>query len=157
VKNVLCNGIASSVLIPRHVRTLIYRALGHRIQTWGILPQCFFGGGPVSIGRNTFVNYGCFFDSLGRITVGDDCALGAQVTLLTSTHRTGSAKRRAGDVMSRPITIGEGCWLGARATVLPGVTVGSGCIIAAGAMVVSDCEPNGLYAGVPAKRIKDLA
>jgi acetyltransferase-like isoleucine patch superfamily enzyme len=40
--------------------------------------------------------------------------------------------------------------------VAPGVNVGSGCIIAAGALVVRDCEPNGLYAGVPAKRIKDL-
>jgi maltose O-acetyltransferase len=110
----------------------------------------------VAIGRNTFVNYGCFFDSLDRITVGNDCALGAQVTLLTSTHRMGGAARRAGDLVSRPIAIGDGCWLGARATVLPGVSVGRGCIIAAGALVVRDCEPNGLYAGVPAARIKDL-
>ena len=40
---------------------------------------------------------------------------------------------------------------------MPGVTVGSGCIIAAGAVLTADCSPDGIYAGVPAKRIKDLA
>jgi hypothetical protein len=39
---------------------------------------------------------------------------------------------------------------------LPGVVIGPGCVIAAGAVVVSDCKPNGLYAGVPARRLRDL-
>jgi maltose O-acetyltransferase len=40
--------------------------------------------------------------------------------------------------------------------VLPGVTVGDGCVIAAGAVVNADCQPDGLYAGVPARRVRDL-
>ncbi|WP_408003863.1 LbetaH domain-containing protein [Puerhibacterium puerhi] len=40
---------------------------------------------------------------------------------------------------------------------MPGVTIGRGCIIAAGSVVTSDCQPDGLYAGVPAARKKDLA
>lgn len=43
-----------------------------------------------------------------------------------------------------------------RAMLLPGVTVGKGCVVAAGAVVAADCAPNGLYGGVPARRIKDL-
>ena len=52
--------------------------------------------------------------------------------------------------------IGDGSWLGQNVSVIAGVTIGAGCMIAAGAVVVSDCEPNGLYAGVPARRIKNL-
>lgn len=50
----------------------------------------------------------------------------------------------------------DGCWLGGNVTVLPGVTIGRGCVIAAGAVVTKSCDPNGLYAGVPARRIRDL-
>ena len=50
----------------------------------------------------------------------------------------------------------DGCWICAGCTILPGVTIGEGCVIAAGSVVNKDCAPDGLYAGVPAKRIKDL-
>jgi maltose O-acetyltransferase len=52
--------------------------------------------------------------------------------------------------------IEDGCWIGAGATILPGVTVRAGCIVASGAIVTKDCEPNGLYAGNPARRIREL-
>ena len=76
--------------------------------------------------------------------------------LLTSTHVHGDARQRAGEYAGRPVTIGDGCWVGARVAVLPGVTVGAGCVIAAGAVVVRDCTPNGLYGGVPAKQLRSL-
>lgn len=52
--------------------------------------------------------------------------------------------------------IENGCWIGANVTVLPGVTIKSGTIVAAGAVVVRDCEGNCIYGGVPAKKIKNL-
>ncbi|WP_447643573.1 acyltransferase [Nocardioides zeae] len=52
--------------------------------------------------------------------------------------------------------IGNGAWIGARALILPGVSVSEGCVIAAGAVVNRNTEPHGLYAGVPARRIRDL-
>ncbi|MCR4913326.1 MAG: acyltransferase [Lactobacillus sp.] len=55
-----------------------------------------------------------------------------------------------------PVKIDDGCWIGANVTILPGVHIGKGCVIGAGAVVNKDCEPNGVYVGVPAKRIKDL-
>jgi len=79
-----------------------------------------------------------------------------EVLLCTSTHEIGSESQRAGTTIQLPIIIEDGCWVGARANILPGVKIGKGCIIAAGSVVTKDCEPNGLYAGVPAKRIRDL-
>ncbi len=79
-----------------------------------------------------------------------------EVSFIGITHEIGSAQSRAGADVSYPIKVGNGCWIGARSTILPGVTVGDGCIIAAGSVVNKDCEPNSLYAGVPARKIKDL-
>lgn len=76
--------------------------------------------------------------------------------ICTTTHYIGDENKRAGNSLRKPITIGRGCWIGTRSIILPGVTIGDGCIIAAGSVVNKDCEPNGLYAGCPAKRIKNL-
>ncbi|MFZ4893078.1 acyltransferase [Plantibacter sp. Mn2098] len=77
--------------------------------------------------------------------------------IITGTHRLGAHSQRAGDTQVAPVSIGEGVWIGARAIVMPGVVIGDGCVIAAGAVVISVCLPDGMYAGVPARRIKDLA
>ncbi|WP_060664555.1 DapH/DapD/GlmU-related protein [Bacillus sp. CHD6a] len=79
-----------------------------------------------------------------------------EVLFCTSTHEFGTCERRAGKPYGKPIKIGNGCWVGARVTILPGVTIGDGCIIAAGSVVTKDCESNSLYSGVPAKRVKGL-
>jgi acetyltransferase-like isoleucine patch superfamily enzyme len=55
-----------------------------------------------------------------------------------------------------PIKIGEGVWIGARATILPGVTIGAGSVVAAGSLVTKDMPANVLIAGVPAKVIREL-
>ena len=55
-----------------------------------------------------------------------------------------------------PVKIDDGCQIGANVTILPGVHIGKEYVIGAGAVVNKDCEPNGVYVGVPAKRIKDL-
>ncbi|MNP69519.1 Maltose O-acetyltransferase [compost metagenome] len=79
-----------------------------------------------------------------------------QVMLCSSTHEPGDVSRRAGKPSGKSIKIGDGTWIGTRAVILPGVTIGEGCIISAGAVVTKDCEPNAMYAGVPAKKIKEL-
>ena len=90
------------------------------------------------------------------IEVGERCSFGMRVTLVTSTHALGTASQRAGDLTAKPIRIGSGTWIGATATILPGVTIGDGCVIAAGAVVTRDCEAGWLYGGVPAVKIKHL-
>ena len=76
--------------------------------------------------------------------------------IITAKHSLGGPELRAGDGGPEPVVIGDGTWIGAGAIILPGLTVGAGCIVAAGAVVTKDCTPNGLYAGVSARRIRDL-
>lgn len=111
---------------------------------------------PVDIGDNVFINSGCLIRP--NVRIGNCVSVGQQVAFISDTHDIGSTFRRASETSSRfdPIEIGDGCWIGARATILGGVSIGRGCVIAAGSCVISNCEANGLYAGVPAKRIRDL-
>ena len=78
------------------------------------------------------------------------------VMLCTSTHHLGDRRKRAGAYRTGPIRIGDGTWIGTRATVLPGTTIGESAIVAAGAVVVDDLPGNALYAGVPARKVRDL-
>lgn len=108
------------------------------------------------LGDRVFINAGCCFDCSMPITVGDDVQLAYQVTLITGNHRIGGERQRAGPHTPRPIVIGSGAWIGARAIILPGVTVGDGAVVAAGAVVTRDVPPNTLVAGIPAAVVRSL-
>ena len=152
----LINIIQSWRLVPVWLRILLLLAGGAKVWGAGIYAGCNFGGKDIRMGVGTFVNRGVFFDGTAPITLGRQVAVGHQVAFITSTHEMGPADGRGGRVYDLPIVIGDGCWIGARATILPGVNVGPGCMIGAGAVVTKDCEPNGLYAGNPARRVRDL-
>ena len=110
----------------------------------------------LSIGENCFINIRSIFDLGDKITLGDNVYLAHQVTLITSSHEIGYEWHRAAAITAAPIHIEEGCWLGANVTVLPGVTIGRGSIVAAGAIVTKDLPSNVLAAGIPARKLKDL-
>lgn len=110
----------------------------------------------VVIGRRGWINADCYLDASDQIRIGDDVAIAQRVLVLTQTHQVGRPDRRAGTLDTAPVTIGDGCWIGAGAVVLPGVTIGAGSIVAAGAVVNRDVAPNTLVAGVPARPVKDL-
>ncbi|RAX43840.1 hypothetical protein DQ354_18685 [Arthrobacter sp. AQ5-06] len=82
--------------------------------------------------------------------------IGPFVRLVTDSHELGPSAKRGGANKWPPIVIGDGTWIGASVTVLGGVTIGKGCVIAAGAVVVHDIPDNSLAGGVPAKVIKKL-
>lgn len=156
-RDLLLNGVLSSALVPSSERWRLLKLAGLNVEACVIYPRMFLGGTDVAIGWDCFVNYGAFLDNSAPISIGARCRLGPQVSILTSSHEVGPSSERAGLPSNSPVHIGEGCWLGARVVVLPGVTIGPGCIIAAGAVVADDCAANGLYAGVPATRKRDLA
>jgi len=72
------------------------------------------------------------------VKIGDRVLFGTGVSLITATHETSIQSRRDGVEYALPITIGDDCWLGSNVTVLPGVTIGNGCTIAAGSIVSKD-------------------
>ncbi len=150
------NSVLASRLVPRRHRARLLRRTGLEVGDALISADVFVGSPRVTIGDRTFVNEQVLLDALAPITLGDDVSLAHRVAILTSTHEPGPATARAGELTAAPVTVEDGCWLGAGATVLPGVTIGRGCVVAAGAVVAEDCAPHGLYAGVPARRRRDL-
>jgi maltose O-acetyltransferase len=150
------NSFAASPLLRGRERQRAYQRAGMDVQTDWIGPACYFHTSLVSIGRGVQINHGCHIENVAPVELADDSAMAMYAMIFTSHHEIGGPERRHRGWEPRPVSVLRGAWIGARATVLPGVTVGEGCLIAAGAVVVEDCEPNGLYAGIPAKRIKDL-
>lgn len=105
----------------------------------------------LTIGPDTFVNVGCFIELNDRVEIGRAVSIGHEVMFLTSTHKLGGSSRRAAGQTFGPITVGDGAWIGARSTILPGVTIGAGAVVAAGSVVNKDVAPNALVSGVPAE------
>jgi len=148
--------VQASAFVPVWLRVLLLMAAGAKVWGAGIYSGCHFGSKDVTMGLGTFVNRGVLFDGTAPITLGRQVAVGHRAQFITSTHEIGPSSGRGGRVVDRPIVVGDGCWIGAGAIILPGVTVGDGCVIGAGTVVTRDCEPNGLYAGSPARRVRDL-
>lgn len=152
--------------LPPHVGTRLRVALlrmagfqiGHGTVIWGT--PMITGSGDLykrlRIGCDCWFNGGCFFNLGAPITIGDRVAFGHQVMVLTDSHAIGDQRRRAGPLEALPIQIGNGAWVGARATILPGVTIGEGAVVAAGAVVTKAVAPHLLVGGVPARPIREL-
>lgn len=111
-------------------------------------------GKNIHIGKNVFINAGCFFQDQGGIILGNGVLIGHQVTLATLNHGETPATR--GDLRPAPIVIGDNAWLGANVTVTPGVSIGQGSIVAAGAVVTRNVEAGIVVGGVPARKLRDV-
>jgi maltose O-acetyltransferase len=142
-------------MLPLAVRRVLLRLGGVHLGShiWG-LDRCYFESEHVSLGNGVGVNTGCFFEGHGRILVGRDTFIGPQVMIVTSVHEFGPGGEVARQPAYRDVRIGDRCWIGARATILPGVSIGDGTVVAAAALVTKDCEPGALYGGVPARRLR---
>lgn len=158
MRTVLLNALAASDWLPRQLRPTIYRLLGIDVgEGVNLLAGIKFRPGWVSIGARSFVNRGVSFDpGAARIVLGRHVVVAEGVIFAAAGHQIGSAERRAVGQTAEDVVVGDGCWIGARAVILPGVTIAPGCVIGAGAVVVRDTKPNGVYAGVPAQRLRDL-
>ena len=113
-------------------------------------------GANVSFGKNVFVNCYCYFMDGAKITVGNNVFIGPYCGFYTATHPVDYANRNKGLEKALPITIGDNCWFGANVSVMPGVKIGNGCVIATGSVVTKDLPDNVMVAGVPAKIIKAI-
>lgn len=111
-------------------------------------------GRHIKLGKNVFINHACSFLDLGGIEIEDNVMIGPRVNISSENHPSEIGKRNT--MVPQKVTIKKGAWLGANVTVLPGVTIGENSVVAAGALVNKDVEPNSVYAGIPAKKIKEL-
>lgn len=134
----------------RRIYLRVYLAgLGKRS---GVQMGCrFLNGRKVTLGNRNVINFGCLIDGRKyRVTTGDDVSIGPEATILTLGHdpQSKSFDDRGGDVL-----IGDRVWIGYRAIVMPGIRIGDGAVVAAGAVVTKDVEPFAIVAGVPARKI----
>jgi acetyltransferase-like isoleucine patch superfamily enzyme len=108
------------------------------------------------IGRDTLITGGLHADLGAPLHIGNGVRIGHDVSFLTINHALGATWFRAGTSKFAEIVIEDGCWIASRATILPGVVIGRGCIVAAGAVVTRSVPPNTLVAGIPARAVREL-
>jgi maltose O-acetyltransferase len=160
--NLLCAILPDDASAP--IRTWLYRKIGLDIAPdafimsnmrlvsgmEGFYEKLHIGSGVVTGARVT-INLDA------EVSLGKNVAIGPEVIIYTGTHALGPAsQRRLPAVVARPVSIEDGCWIGLAAIILPGVTIGHGSVVAAGAVVTQHVPPNSYVEGNPAKVVKQL-
>ena len=109
----------------------------------------------VTIGRRFYCNHNLFVQGAGGVRIGDDVIIGPNVSIFSENHEFRSRDIPINQQGTRraPVLIGNDVWIGAGATILPGVTVGNGCVVAAGAVVTKSFPDFSVVGGVPARLI----
>lgn len=120
-----------------------------------VLMGCTFDSqGGLVTGHNVIVNARCRLDTRGGITLGHNVSVSQEVVILTADHDMNSPSFA---YRTKPVVIQDYAWIGTRASILPGVTIGKGAVVAAGAVVAKDVAPYTVVGGVPAKPIGNRA
>ena len=141
---------------PAQLRVLFSELTGRPVdESFWLFPPFYTDCGKnIHIGKNVFINMGCKFQDQGGIFIEDGALIGHNVVLATLNHAASPKDR--GSMIPAPIRIGKNVWVGANAVILPGVTIGDGAIVAAGAVVNRDVPENTVVGGVPAKVIRTI-
>lgn len=126
---------------------------GTIIECTGVIREV---GDSLKIGNHVGFAQNCFLEVRGKITIGDDCIFATGVSMAAENHNFSDVNKpiRQQGATKKGITIGRDCWIGTKVVILDGVTVGDGCVIAAGAVVNKDVPPYSVVGGVPAKVLK---
>lgn len=109
-------------------------------------------GKQMQIGRNVIINHSITCMSAGGIIIDDDVQIGPNVTIVTTNHDFDNHYI----LRCKSVHIKRNVWIGACVTIMPGITIGENAIIAGGAVVTKNVEPNTIVGGNPAKFIKSV-
>jgi acetyltransferase-like isoleucine patch superfamily enzyme len=113
-------------------------------------PVVFYGAEALDIGDDTsvapFVHIWCG----GRVIIGSRCMIGSHVAISSLTHDYNQPEMWK-TIVPAPVVIEDDVWIGAHAAILPGVTVGAGSVIGAGAVVTVDVAPGAIVTGIPGR------
>ena len=141
--------------IPSHtVRLLFYRKCMHfQIGTNStvFMDAWFDTPGGLSIGHDSVINPKCHLDNRGGIRIGNFVSISSETIIITADHDLDSSYFEG---RSNPVIIEDYVFIGTRAMILPGVTLGKGSAVAAGAVVTKSVDPFTIVGGVPAKPIR---
>lgn len=126
--------------------------------------HCEYGKN-IHVGNNVIINMNCTFVDNNRIDIGNRVLIASDVKMYTATHSTDPSVRNHSsnpnpafwcNTYSRPIRIEDEVWIGGGAIILPGVTIGKGSVVGAGAVVTRDIPPYSVAVGSPARVIKKI-
>lgn len=140
---------------PSHYfRRFCYRLCGMKIGKGSVIHMnaVFYYPPNISIGNDTIIGERAVLDGRGKLIIGDHVAFATGVMVLNAEHDVHDPDFKA---RIEPVIIEDYVFIGPRSVILPGVKVGKGAIIAAGAVVTKDVEPFTIVGGVPAKHIKE--
>ncbi len=113
-------------------------------------------GKQISVGRRFFANFNLTVLDEARVTIGDDCFIGPNVSIYTACHSTDPVERNSRQEWARPVTIGHNVWIGGSVTILPGVTIGDNVTIGAGSVVTRDIPSGTVAVGNPCKVVRRI-
>lgn len=111
----------------------------------------------LEIGDNVSIHPLCYIDAAGGITIGSDVSIAHNTTILSEEHKFADIDKNIKDqgCEYKRTRVGNNVWIGAGCRILGGSYIGSGSIIAAGAVVKNTVKPNSIMGGIPAKLIKE--
>ncbi len=110
----------------------------------------------IELGAHFYANHNCIILDGARVTFGEYAFIGPNCVFATAGHPLDSRQRNQGLEFARPITVGDNVWFGAGVIVLPGVTIGSGSVIAAGSVVNRDIPSGVIAAGNPCRVLRAI-
>jgi acetyltransferase-like isoleucine patch superfamily enzyme len=141
-------------LPARRLRHLLYRRMGVQLAPTAIIHRGLELRNPprISIGAGSVIGFDVILDGRRYITIGEHVNVSSEVAIWTLQHDYRDADFAE---IGAPVVIGDRAWLSFRATVLPGVTIGEGAVVAAGAVVARDVPPYAVVAGVPARVVAE--
>lgn len=113
-------------------------------------------GKNIHVGEDFLANYNVTILDIAPVRIGDFCMIGPNTLITSVGHPLSPAGRHRKLAKGEPVTIGDDVWIGGNCTILPGVTIGSNVVVAAGAVVAKDVPDNCVVAGVPARVVKEL-
>ena len=134
LRRIVCKGVMSSFSNSSSIRRNVDLRSPYRI----------------SIGKCCNINKRVVLDGRGGITIGDNVDIAQDVNIWTEQHNYNSPDFKA---ELAPVVIKDYVWIASRATILPGIELGEGCVVACGSVVTKNVPPYTLVAGVPAKVI----
>ncbi len=106
----------------------------------------------LKIGANSSIGHKATLDARGGLEIGENVNFSSEVMIWTAQH---DYRDPQFGTVFKPVKIEDYAWLGPRCIILPGVTVGKGAVVAAGAVVSNDVESYTVVGGVPAQKLTD--
>ena len=152
----LTNKLNNKYNNPKKIQKIFFKLINKPPDnTFSLFPPFYTDCGKnITVGKNVFIKSCCHFQDQGKITIGDNVLIGHNVVIATLNHNQIPDKRAS--ILPKAVTIGNKVWIGSNSTILPGIIIEEGAIVAAGSTVTKNVKKNTIVAGNPAKIIRTI-